>query len=87
MPSKTDAPSLQRGAACLKKRDERKPMRIWILACAAVLLVGGIETAVAAEDVKIGVLTDMAGPDSDNSGSGSVLAAQMAVEDAGGTAA
>ncbi|MFG1347972.1 ABC transporter substrate-binding protein [Xanthobacter autotrophicus DSM 431] len=62
-------------------------MKTWILACAAALLVGCLHTAVAAEDVKIGVLTDMAGPDSDNSGAGSVLAAQMAVEDAGGTAA
>jgi branched-chain amino acid transport system substrate-binding protein len=35
--------------------------------------------------VKIGVLTDMSGPYADNSGTGSVLAARMAVEDFGGT--
>lgn len=35
--------------------------------------------------VKIGVLTDMAGPYSDNLGSGTVLAARMAVADFGGT--
>lgn len=35
--------------------------------------------------VKIGVLTDMSGPYSDNVGAGSVLAAQMAAEDFGGT--
>ena len=34
--------------------------------------------------VKIGVITDMSGPYSDNNGAGSVLAAQMAVEDFGG---
>ncbi|MCF8483014.1 MAG: ABC transporter substrate-binding protein [Rhodospirillum sp.] len=35
--------------------------------------------------VKIGVLTDMAGPYSDNLGPGAVLAAEMAAEDFGGT--
>lgn len=35
--------------------------------------------------VKIGVLTDMAGPYSDNLGAGAVLAAQMAAEDFGGS--
>lgn len=35
--------------------------------------------------VKIGVLTDMSGPYSDNLGAGTVLAAQMAAEDFGGT--
>ena len=35
--------------------------------------------------VKVGVLTDMSGPYSDNVGAGSVLAAQMAAEDFGGT--
>jgi branched-chain amino acid transport system substrate-binding protein len=35
--------------------------------------------------VKIGVLTDMSGPASTPTGQGSVTAAQMAVEDFGGT--
>ncbi|MCL4768076.1 MAG: ABC transporter substrate-binding protein [Hyphomicrobiaceae bacterium] len=34
--------------------------------------------------VKLGVLTDMSGPYSDNNGPGSVLAAQMAIDDFGG---
>src|ERR1035437_3895345 len=34
--------------------------------------------------VKLGVLTDMSGPYADNNGPGSVLAAQMAVDDFGG---
>ena len=47
----------------------------------------GLGSAQAAETVKIGVLTDLSGPDSDMAGQGSVVAAQMAVEDAGGTVA
>ncbi|OKO81085.1 ABC transporter permease [Bradyrhizobium sp. AS23.2] len=35
--------------------------------------------------VKIGILTDMAGPYSDQTGLGSVIAAQMAIDDFGGT--
>ncbi len=37
--------------------------------------------------IKIGVLTDMSGSTAENSGQGSVVAAKLAVEDAGGTAA
>ncbi|MBV9539089.1 MAG: ABC transporter substrate-binding protein [Acidisphaera sp.] len=40
----------------------------------------------ASSAVKIGVLTDMNGPSRDMSGSGSVAAARLAVEDAGGSA-
>jgi branched-chain amino acid transport system substrate-binding protein len=36
------------------------------------------------ELVKLGVLTDLSGPASDATGQGSVVAAQMAVEDFGG---
>jgi branched-chain amino acid transport system substrate-binding protein len=36
-------------------------------------------------EVKIGVLTDMGGPYSDQTGRGSVIAAQMAIDDFGGT--
>jgi branched-chain amino acid transport system substrate-binding protein len=42
---------------------------------------------IAKGTVKIGVLTDMSGPYADNVGAGSVLAAQMAVEDYGGKVA
>jgi branched-chain amino acid transport system substrate-binding protein len=58
-----------------------------IIACAAlVALAGGASAADKISDgvVKIGVLTDMTGYYSDLAGPGSVLAAQMAVEDFGG---
>ena len=53
------------------------------------LLVGlsatGASAQVSDDIVKIGVLTDMSGPASTPTGQGSVTAAQMAVEDFGGT--
>lgn len=63
-------------------------MKKWALACAALQLAlfAQFAPAQANEEVKIGVLTDLSGPDSDMAGAGSVLAAQMAVEDAGGVA-
>jgi len=52
----------------------------------AVALSGTAATAAEISDgiVKIGVLTDMSGPYSDNVGAGAVLAAEMAAEDFGG---
>jgi branched-chain amino acid transport system substrate-binding protein len=62
-----------------------------IVACAVAGIVGSVIAAspVFAADisdgvVKIGVLTDMSGPYSDNVGSGAVIAARMAAEDFGG---
>jgi len=55
-----------------------------IKSAAALLVLGQVAAASAAPSdgsVKIGVLTDMTGVYSDNAGKGSVLAAQMAVED------
>src|SRR5881394_2441978 len=53
---------------------------------AAILLAPTIALAQISDDVvKIGVLTDMNGPASSPTGKGSVTAAQMAVEDFGGT--
>ncbi len=55
---------------------------------AAVLSQADPASAQISDDiVKIGVLTDMTGPSADPTGSGSVLAAQMAVEDFGGKVA
>ncbi|CAO3439405.1 ABC transporter substrate-binding protein [Azospirillum doebereinerae] len=48
---------------------------------------GGASAEISGGTVKIGVLTDMSGPYSDNVGAGAVLAAQMAVEDFGGKVA
>lgn len=67
-------------------------MRHGITIVAAILLASGLvmtggERSQAAEKIKIGVLTDLSGPTSDATGPGSVTAAQMAVEDAGGRAA
>ena len=61
-------------------------MRAFILAVAALCaLAAGPATAQGV--LKIGVLNDMSGVYSDDQGPGSVLAAQMAVEDFGGRAA
>jgi branched-chain amino acid transport system substrate-binding protein len=55
------------------------------MATAALLSASGARAQLSDEMVKIGVLTDMNGPASTPSGQGSVTAAQMAVEDFGGT--
>jgi branched-chain amino acid transport system substrate-binding protein len=49
--------------------------------CAAILFAGGAQAQT--KTIKIGVLTDMSGLYSDLGGPGSVLAAQMAIEDSG----
>jgi branched-chain amino acid transport system substrate-binding protein len=54
---------------------------------AAISLMASASAEIAKGTVKIGVLTDMSGPYADNVGAGSVLAAQMAVEDYGGKVA
>jgi branched-chain amino acid transport system substrate-binding protein len=54
---------------------------------AAISLMAPASAEIAKGTVKIGVLTDMSGPYADNVGAGSVLAAQMAVEDYGGKVA
>jgi branched-chain amino acid transport system substrate-binding protein len=57
------------------------------IACAAALamLTSAASAQLSDDIVKIGVLTDMNGPASTPSGQGSVTAAQMAVEDFGGS--
>ena len=61
-------------------------MRAFILAVAALCAVAA-GPATAQSTLKIGVLNDMSGVYSDDQGPGSVLAAQMAVEDFGGRVA
>lgn len=59
-----------------------------MLSCAAaVAMTGGFGTAVLADSgpVRIGVMNDMAGLYADLAGPGSVVAAEMAIEDVGGT--
>ena len=60
-----------------------------ILACAALALIASLSVQAQISDdvVKIGVLTDLSGPASTPTGTGSVLAAQMAVDDFGGRVA
>jgi branched-chain amino acid transport system substrate-binding protein len=68
-------------------RREDHMQRLWLVALAA-LSVAATEPAkaqVSDNVVKIGVLTDMSGPSSAADGPGSVAAAQMAVDDFGGT--
>jgi branched-chain amino acid transport system substrate-binding protein len=66
----------------------RTPIRFLTTFCLSLLISGSLTAPGAAQDsqqpVKIGVLTDMAGMYKDIMGPGSVLAAQMAVEDFGG---
>ena len=61
----------------------------WIALASAALAVALAASTADAQDktLKIGVLTDMTSVSADIMGAGSVLAAQMAVEDAGGTVA
>ena len=63
-------------------------LRLSLVALCGALLVlhGGTARAQLSDDVvKIGVLTDMSGPSKDADGPGSVTAAQMAIDDFGGT--
>jgi len=66
------------------------PLKTWgggrslPLALAASLLLSPLAQAYGADAVKIGVLTDMSGAYADAAGQGSIVAAQLAVEDAGG---
>ncbi len=61
--------------------------RMWLVFLATVLVLSsGLARAQISDDVvKIGVLTDLSGPAATATGPGSVAAAQMAVEDFGGT--
>ncbi|MDE1568316.1 ABC transporter substrate-binding protein [Aquabacter sp. P-9] len=52
-------------------------------AVAGLLIAAPVQAQMADGKIKIGVLTDLSGLYTDNTGTGSVLAAQMAVEDAG----
>jgi branched-chain amino acid transport system substrate-binding protein len=63
-------------------------MQRWLLIGSAALFLvasGAAKAQVSDDVVKIGVLTDMSGPSSAADGPGSVAAAQMAVDDFGGT--
>src|ERR1700721_1034343 len=60
-------------------------MRTIVAGIAAALLMGAAAQAQTKDTVKIGVPTDMSGLYADLSGPGSVVAAQMAVDDFGGT--
>ena len=60
----------------------------WVAAVAAIAsLPAPAPAQISDHVVKIGVLTDLSGPASDATGQGSVLAAQMAIEDFGGKVA
>ena len=58
---------------------------IALLACAALVALIVDAAAQGLPPLKIGVLSDLSGPYADSGGPGSVLAAQMAVQDFGGT--
>lgn len=52
-----------------------------LVACAAALVAFGVNTTACAENVRIGVLTELGGPYADLSGQGAVEAARMAADD------
>ena len=56
-------------------------------ALAALLIAGAAQAQISDGKVKIGVLTDMSGPFSHDSGPGSAAAAQMAIDEFGGKVA
>ena len=59
--------------------------RVWLaFAVPIVLSISAAQAQISDNVVKIGVLTDLSGPAATATGSGSVAAAQMAVEDFGG---
>ena len=59
--------------------------RVWLLVCALTLAPYSPKAQVSDGAVTIGVLTDLSGVYTDIAGRGSVVAAEMAVEDFGGT--
>jgi branched-chain amino acid transport system substrate-binding protein len=60
--------------------------RLWLAFFTLFAALSGAASAQVSDDtVKIGVLTDMSGPSSAADGPGSVVAAQMAIDDFGGT--
>lgn len=63
----------------------RRTSRIAAAAMLAILGAGSAEAKIEKDVIKIGVLNDMSGPYSDLGGSGSVVAAKLAVEDMGGS--
>src|SRR3979411_1333485 len=65
--------------------EERLMSARLVVALATALLVSPALAQISDDVVKIGVLTDMNGPASTPTGQGSVTAAQMAVDDFGGT--
>jgi branched-chain amino acid transport system substrate-binding protein len=60
---------------------KRTQLVFWSVLLIGLLGVIGLQRAVAAESLKLGVLTDLSSVYSDSSGNGAILATQMAVDD------
>jgi branched-chain amino acid transport system substrate-binding protein len=60
-------------------------IRVFFGLVLSLWIVGTAKAQIAGDTVRIGVLTDLTSVYSSNTGTGSVLAAQMAIEDFGGT--
>jgi len=77
-----------RGLGIKFPKEERKTMKTMTVALATGLALASpayAQTKISDDVVKIGVMTDMSGQFSHESGEGSVTAVKMAVEDFGGT--
>ena len=58
---------------------------VTVILAASLVLAGAAEADIPGKTIKIGVLTDLSGPYEGNAGRGSVVAAQMAADEFGGT--
>ncbi len=58
---------------------------VTLAACAALLAIGPARAEIRGDAIKIGILNDQSGVYASNGGTGSIVAAQLAAEDFGGT--
>src|ERR1700744_6704690 len=66
-------------------KNRKKPMKaLVLLTCGVLFGTMAAQAQTLHRPIKIGVLSDMSGPYADQAGAGSVEAARMAIEDAGG---
>ena len=65
-------------------KNQKKQTKALVIACGILFGAAAAQAQTLDRPIKIGVLSDMSGPYADQAGLGSVEAAKMAIEDAGG---